>query len=104
NRRSAGPGHSPDYELAARDLLIWCRLSDQRANLLQCYGFSAGVTVTNPFVLVFLSLVIAVEWRLNHLDVGQPFHRGNRIPARDDKSKRVAMLNGQRLAVHGVGE
>ena len=38
------------------------------------------------------------------LDLGQPLHRRHRVPAGDDQPQRVAVLDRQRVAVHGVGE
>src|SRR5262249_6351433 len=53
---------------------------------------------------VTVGLEMPGELALDDLDLGQPLHRRYRIPPGHDESKREAVLNGQRLAVHRVGQ
>src|SRR5262245_49741994 len=47
---------------------------------------------------------MSAEYSVDELDLAQPLHRRDRIPTWHDEAQRMAMLEGQRLAVHRVGE
>src|SRR5580704_9066134 len=53
---------------------------------------------------VIAPLPIAEEWTVDDPDSGQPLHPGHAEPARDDRAKGIAMLGGQRLIIHRIGE
>src|SRR5262249_28815475 len=95
----ARPGDAAHDDLAGWDLLPVAGVGDQGPDPLEGDRFP-GRSV--DFVPVFLRLEVAGEGTVGQLDAGQPLHRGDAVPTRHDEAYGVAVLDGERLAVHGV--
>src|SRR6266511_4322270 len=102
NRRGARPGHPANDEVADLDRLVGMRLGDQAAHTLERHRLPDKLAASFPLVLVLVGLEVAVERALDQLDLGQPLHRGHRVPAGDDEPRRIPMLDRERLAVHRI--
>src|SRR3989442_4537037 len=53
---------------------------------------------------VSLDLVVTVKRSIRDLDLHEPLDPGDRIPAGHDRTQWIAMIRGQRLAVHLIRE
>src|SRR5439155_3245223 len=104
DRRRAGPRNTANRQLAGGDLRVGSRLRDERAHPLQRDRLADHRAVALPLEEIRLALIVAGEGPVDNLDVGQPFDRGDPVPARDDETQRVAVLDRERLAVHRIGE
>src|SRR5262249_33954444 len=96
--RFAGPRNAPHRRLAPGELRAVQRTRDERSHSLARDGFACSIAL-KP---VLLGLVIAVEWPVHQLDRRQPFDGGDAVPAGYDQSHGVAVMVGQRLAVHRI--
>ena len=80
------------------------RLGDQSPHLLQRDRLADKLAVALPLIPILVGLIIPSERPVDQLDFGQPFDGRHGIPARNDEAQRIAVLNGQGLAIHRIGQ
>src|SRR5207302_3521703 len=99
-RTGSGPGHAPHGDLTGRDFGAVGRVDDERADPLKRDGFTAAVGL----IPVLVGLEVTLEGLFDELDASKPFHGGDAVPARYDQPGRMAVLKGERFAIHRVGD
>src|SRR5205807_9070119 len=100
----ARPGHPANGQVARLEAVGRPRLGDQGTDPLQRRRLAHHLPVAFVLEEVRVALIVAREALADHLDAGEPFYRADRIPAGNDDPQRIAVLDGQWLTVHRVGE
>src|SRR5437764_14515687 len=98
----ARPRDTTDRDVTALDLLVRSGLGDQGPDPLERDGVPGDLAVAFPLVEVAAGLELPGERPFDRLDLREPFHPRHRIPAGNDEPQRIAVLDRERLAVHGV--
>src|ERR1700756_2940974 len=102
--RRSGPCDTANRQVALLNFAVGLRLGDQTPHALQRYRLSHYLFAPLPLKEVCFGLVMTTEQLTAHLNLGEPFDGCHGIPPRNDDSQRIAMLNRERLPVHGVGK
>jgi hypothetical protein len=104
HRSRPGPGDAADGQLPGPHALALRRLDDHGPDALPAHRLAFAVAGPLPLVDIVRVLEETSEGLPGRDDLGQPLHRGDRVPAGNDEPDREAVPHRQRRAVHLVGE